>query len=86
MKGTIVNVQKYSVHDGPGIRTTIFFKGCPLKCWWCHNPENISLEEEMMSCEDKCTKCGRCIKICTSFGYNCNKIKKKEILFFIDFY
>ena len=64
MKGTIVNVQRYSVYDGPGIRTTIFFKGCPLKCWWCHNPENIDLKEEVMSCEDKCTKCGRCIKIC----------------------
>ncbi|MEI6856326.1 trans-4-hydroxy-L-proline dehydratase activase [Psychrilyobacter sp.] len=64
MKGTIVNVQRYSVHDGPGIRTTIFFKGCPLKCWWCHNPENISLKEEEMFYEDKCTGCGRCIKIC----------------------
>lgn len=64
MKGTIVNVQRYSVHDGPGIRTTVFFKGCPLKCWWCHNPENISLKEEMMSCKDKCTNCGRCIKVC----------------------
>lgn len=44
LKGTIVNIQQFSVNDGPGIRTTVFFKGCPLSCWWCHNPESISKE------------------------------------------
>ena len=48
MKGTITLIQHFSVHDGPGIRTTVFFKGCPLKCWWCHNPENIKIEPELM--------------------------------------
>lgn len=64
MEATIINIQKYSVHDGPGIRTTVFFKGCPLKCWWCHNPESIDPQEEMMLCQDKCTSCGRCVKRC----------------------
>ncbi|EPS47248.1 glycyl-radical enzyme activating family protein [Clostridium botulinum CFSAN002369] len=47
-KSTIVNIQKFSVHDGPGIRTTVFFKGCPLNCWWCHNPETQRREHEIM--------------------------------------
>lgn len=64
MKGTIINIQKYSIHDGPGIRTTVFFKGCPLNCWWCHNPESQHLEPEVMYWEEKCTACGNCIKHC----------------------
>ncbi len=40
-KGIIVDLQRFSLHDGPGIRTTVFFKGCPLRCWWCHNPESL---------------------------------------------
>jgi pyruvate formate lyase activating enzyme len=44
MKGIISNIQRFSLHDGPGIRTTVFFQGCPLKCWWCHNPECIPLD------------------------------------------
>jgi len=65
MKATIINIQKYSVHDGPGIRTTIFFKGCPLKCWWCHNPESLNLGEEIMQCSEKCTGCGKCVGRCS---------------------
>jgi len=65
MEATIVNVQKYSVHDGPGIRTTIFFKGCPLKCWWCHNPESLNPSEEIVQCSEKCTGCGRCVSKCS---------------------
>jgi len=47
--GTIFDIKKYAIHDGPGIRTTIFFKGCPLHCWWCHNPESIKLEPETVT-------------------------------------
>ncbi len=61
---TIINIQKYSVHDGPGIRTTIFFKGCPLKCWWCHNPETQNKNHEIMFFEERCTACGVCVKRC----------------------
>ncbi|MCT8978426.1 glycyl-radical enzyme activating protein [Clostridium sp. CX1] len=62
--GTVINIQKYSIHDGPGIRTTVFLKGCPLKCWWCHNPESQSLKHEIMFFEERCTGCGSCIKRC----------------------
>lgn len=61
---TIINIQKYSIHDGPGIRTTIFFKGCPLKCWWCHNPETQNPKHEIMFFEERCTGCGICTKRC----------------------
>lgn len=60
----IFNIQKFSVHDGPGIRTTIFFKGCPLSCHWCHNPESQSIKKQMLYDKDKCTLCGMCVKVC----------------------
>lgn len=62
--GTVINIQKYSVHDGPGIRTTVFFKGCPLKCWWCHNPESQNQKHEIMFFQERCTGCGVCFKRC----------------------
>lgn len=62
--GTIINIQKYCVHDGPGIRTTVFFKGCPLRCWWCHNPESHNPKHEIMFFQERCTGCGICIKRC----------------------
>lgn len=60
----IINIQKFSVHDGDGIRTTIFFKGCNLNCWWCHNPESQSYRPEFMFDKEKCTGCGYCVKAC----------------------
>lgn len=62
--GTIVNIQKYSIHDGPGIRTTVFLKGCALNCWWCHNPESQNPKPEIMFFKERCTSCGSCIKRC----------------------
>lgn len=59
-----MNIQKYSIHDGPGIRTTVFFKGCPLKCWWCHNPESQNYQHDIMYYDERCTGCGVCIKRC----------------------
>lgn len=64
ISATTINIQKFSVHDGPGIRTTVFLKGCPLECWWCHNPESQSLSHEILYFEERCTKCGICIKRC----------------------
>jgi len=61
---TLFNIQKFSLHDGPGIRTTLFFKGCPLRCKWCHNPEGLSSKIEILYNKDKCTLCGECIKRC----------------------
>ncbi len=60
MNGMIFNIQKFSLHDGPGIRTTIFFKGCPLSCVWCHNPESINPLSELMFKSEKCLDCNRC--------------------------
>ncbi|MGI2260477.1 glycyl-radical enzyme activating protein [Shewanella sp. GXUN23E] len=62
--GHVFNIQRYSLHDGPGIRTTVFLKGCPLRCFWCQNPESQSLKPTLMFRQDKCTSCGRCIDVC----------------------
>lgn len=61
----IISIQKYSIHDGDGIRTTVFFKGCALNCWWCHNPESQSFKKEVMFNKEKCTNCLYCTKICS---------------------
>lgn len=63
-QGVIFDIKKYAIHDGPGIRTTVFFKGCPLSCWWCHNPEGLTPAEQHTHCKDRCIACGDCIKIC----------------------
>lgn len=60
----VTNIQKYSIHDGDGIRTTVFFKGCHLGCWWCHNPETQKFEPELQVDLPKCTGCGRCAAVC----------------------
>lgn len=67
--GLVFNVQKYSVHDGPGIRTIVFFKGCPLSCLWCSNPESQSFQVELAFNEGRClgfSQCERCLKACPS--------------------
>jgi pyruvate formate lyase activating enzyme len=62
--GVVFDIRRYSIHDGPGIRTAVFFKGCPLKCWWCHNPESQSRSVEMMFRESRCIRCGACVDTC----------------------
>ncbi|MBQ7638938.1 MAG: glycyl-radical enzyme activating protein [Clostridia bacterium] len=64
MYAVIFDIQRFSLHDGPGIRTTVFFKGCNLRCLWCHNPESQSPEPELMFYADKCTGCGKCRAFC----------------------
>ena len=64
MKAKIFEIKRFAVHDGDGIRTTVFFKGCPLKCIWCHNPEGISYKPEIAFFENKCTLCGDCVPAC----------------------
>jgi pyruvate formate lyase activating enzyme len=63
-QGMIFDIKEFAVHDGPGIRTTVFFKGCPLRCAWCHNPEGISFEPELMVSGATCTDCGKCREVC----------------------
>lgn len=64
MKGNIFNIQKFCTHDGEGIRTTVFLKGCPMACKWCHNPESISPLPVMAFYKSKCQACGRCKTVC----------------------
>ena len=72
LKGNIFDVQRFSIHDGPGIRTTVFFKGCNLKCLWCHNPESQKMNPVLLYYRDKCISCGECSKICNNtFTKNC---------------
>ncbi len=61
---TIFNVQRFSIHDGPGTRTTVFFKGCNLSCRWCHNPESQICVKQISFTQNNCTNCGDCAKAC----------------------
>jgi pyruvate formate lyase activating enzyme len=63
--GTVFDIKKFSIHDGPGIRTTVFFKGCPLRCWWCHNPESQAPGPELMIRAGRCIQCEACLSACT---------------------
>ncbi len=62
--GIVFDIKKYSIHDGPGVRTTLHMKGCPLSCWWCHNPESQSMVPTILFREEKCIGCGACVKAC----------------------
>lgn len=65
-KGIIFNIQKFCIHDGDGIRTCVFLKGCPLRCIWCHNPESLDREPVLSFNKSKCSSCGRCIADCSA--------------------
>ena len=65
MNGVIFDIKEMAVHDGPGIRTTAFFKGCPLRCLWCHNPEGLTSKPQLMYKESRCLHCGLCKIPCT---------------------
>jgi len=73
----IFNIQHYSVHDGPGIRTTVFFKGCPLKCQWCSNPESQASFSEIGLIKKLCNLCGRCVEACPADAIHIDKGKVK---------
>ena len=62
--GWITEVQRFSLNDGPGIRTTVFFKGCNLRCAWCHHPETIGSDNELMVYPERCIGCGHCVPVC----------------------
>jgi pyruvate formate lyase activating enzyme len=64
--GRIFDVQRFSLHDGPGIRTVVFMKGCPLSCLWCHNPEGIASKPRLSYIPERCVGCGRCVEVCSA--------------------
>ncbi len=65
-KGVVFNTMRFAVNDGAGIRTTVFLKGCPLDCWWCHNPESQAPTPELIRWPERCISCGRCASACPS--------------------
>lgn len=72
MDGRIFEIQRFSLFDGPGIRTTVFFKGCNMRCLWCHNPESQSPDNELTFYNNKCVSCGECLKFCAkTFSSEC---------------
>ena len=75
MTGMVFNIQRYSVDDGDGIRTTVFLKGCPLHCIWCHNPESISTGLEIFYYPDTCIRCGACVAACE---YGCHAVDESH--------
>lgn len=89
--GNIFDIQRFSIHDGPGIRTMIFMKGCPLNCLWCANPEGIRFERSLQYIKRTCTNCGRCFEICpngaierTTDGFDWIKANCKECFECVD--
>jgi len=79
-KGIIFDIKRYAIHDGPGIRTTVFFKGCPLRCPWCHNPEGQELQPEIMWQANRCAlECTACVSVCPQMA-----VKKEGRIVLID--
>ena len=73
MEAIISNIQRFSMHDGPGVRTTVFFKGCPLRCLWCHNPETYRYGQELRYDAEKCIGCRSCIQACAPKGLSADE-------------
>ena len=69
--GTVFDIKQLAVYDGPGIRTTVFLKGCPLRCMWCHNPEGLSYKPQLMVSTNNCLHCGACVRVCPNGGNAC---------------
>ena len=71
----VFNIMRFATHDGPGIRTTVFFKGCPLSCWWCHNPESQGFRPEVLYFAERCRHCGDCLRACPEgvTGFGCRR-------------
>jgi pyruvate formate lyase activating enzyme len=69
--GVVFDIKKFAIDDGPGIRTTVFFKGCPMRCWWCHNPEGQVMTPELMYRSMRCNGCDECVKVCPRNALSC---------------
>lgn len=80
MEGWVFNIQRYSVHDGPGIRTTVFLKGCPLRCLWCDNPESQQIQPQIVYWPDRCIQCEACLAACPQSALVVDGAGRKTIL------
>lgn len=84
LKAQVINIQRFSIHDGDGIRTVIFFKGCPLSCLWCHNPESHSYAPQLLYNREKCNLCLACIDACPAgriyYDPQANSLKESAVL------
>ena len=77
LRGLVFDIQKFSLHDGPGIRTTVFMKGCPLACRWCSNPESQSPKQEIMTYDIRCIACGKCAEACGTGAITFDGVKRE---------
>ena len=78
MKGIITEIERFALKDGPGIRTTVFFKGCNMACKWCHNPETLSVRPQLMIYPDKCIGCGACENLCPARQFSAIYVEGHE--------
>ncbi len=72
MKGLVFSIEEFAVHDGPGLRTTVFLKGCPLRCLWCHNPEGLEMKPQRIRNTNGCLHCGHCDSVCPQKSAECS--------------
>jgi pyruvate formate lyase activating enzyme len=79
IKGWIWDIKKYALHDGPGIRTTVFFKGCPLRCLWCCNPESQSFPPQLVWSKEQCLHCGLCIEVCPNQAVTFDELRNRIV-------
>ncbi len=80
MKNLITDIQRFSLNDGPGIRTTVFFKGCNMHCTWCHNPETLSGDADILHYPAKCIGCGKCFAVCPTGARNAAGIDREKCI------
>ncbi len=78
--GIVMDIKRFAVHDGDGIRTTVFLKGCPLRCRWCHNPEGLSLDPVLAFYNEKCVLCGECVKACPTGAHSIDTATGKHTI------